>query len=343
MKLACISFTSSGREISRKLKNESSHIIVEINKETFQEKVSNHMKEIFNNYDGIIFISSTGIALRLIAPYIECKTKDPAVIVVDDMGKYTISLLSGHIGGANELTLEVSKILGNQAIITTASDNRGIDAIDTFAKRYNLEIESMDDAKKLTSLMVEGKKIKLVSDIDVKLNYDNVIKNIIFSQVERPLYDGAIIISSIEDINDLIDEQDKCKPICILRPKNLNIGIGCRRGKSKEEILNAIKEVFEENNLSLKSISKIGTIDVKEDEEGIIETSKEFNCPMIIFTKEDIESIQQKFNESQFVKSKVGVTSVCEPCAYLLGSEMIVNKKIINGITIAVSRSDNIG
>ncbi|AFS79467.1 cobalamin biosynthesis protein CbiG [Gottschalkia acidurici 9a] len=367
MRIACISFTSSGKEISKRIKYgltcrvqdkeamlskteknfhyRNEYVVTEIDKNTFSDKLSNHMEDIFRNHDGLIFISSTGIALRLIAPYIESKVKDPAVIVVDDMGKYSISLLSGHIRGANDLTLQISSILENQPIITTASDGRGIDAVDTFAKRYNLEIESMEDAKKLTSLMVEGENIKLISElVDVELRYDNVIK-INKHSISSTLSDvkGIIVISSLDNIKDYIKSEDKHKPICLLRPKNINIGIGCRRGKSKREILGAIMELFKENNLCLKSINKIGTIDVKKDEEGIIETSKELNCSMEVFTKKDIEKVQNKFNRSKFVESKVGVTSVCEPCAYLLGSEMIISKKIFNGITIAVSRSDKIG
>ena len=342
MKIAVISFTSSGKEISEKIKKKLSVLdssklynVIEITKQTFDDKVSNHMEDIFSLYDAIIFIASTGIAVRLIAPYVNSKTSDPAVIVIDDLGKYAISLLSGHIGGANELTLEISGILKSKAIITTASDGRGIDAIDVFAKRNNFYIEDMKMAKVLTALMVEGKRIKLISEVDVKINYENI-------EYIKDSYEGIIIVSSYQDIEQYLNKEDD-RPVCILRPKNLNIGIGCRRGKTKEEIKFGIEEVFKDNNLSLNSVRNIGTIDIKHDEAGIIEVSKELNAEMILFSKSDIEGVSDKFDKSKFVKSNVGVTSVSEPSAYLLGKEMLVYKKIFSGVTIAVSRSEKNG
>lgn len=360
MKIAVISFTTSGKDISKKIKeklsfSESSNSlkscdVIEITKQSFDDKVSNHMKDIFSSHDALIFIASTGIAVRLIAPFINSKTLDPAVIVIDDLGKYTISLLSGHIGGANELTLKISDVLKNKAIITTASDGREIDAIDVFAKRNNFYIEDMEVAKILTALMVEGKCINFISEIDVKIKYENVenifVKNLkdfknyydSLKYRENINFDGVIIVSSNQDINLCLKEDDK--PVCILRPKNLNIGIGCRRGKTKEEIMFGIKEVFKDNNLSLNSVKNIGTIDIKHDEVGIIEVSKQLNAEMVLFSKSDIEEVSDKFDKSKFVKTNVGVTSVSEPSAYLLGKEMLVYKKIFNGVTIAVSRSE---
>ena len=339
MKIALISFTSSGKEISKKIKNGFDRLqenlklfdIIEIDKNTFDDKLSNHIGDIFKNYDAIIFVSSTGIAVRLISPYVKSKCTDPAVIVVDDLGKYTISLLSGHIGGANELAAEISNILENQVVITTASDARGIDAIDVFAKRNNLYIEDMEEAKILTALMVEGERIRLISEVEEDLKYDNL--ELTYEGESK----GIIIVSSVENI------ENYNIPTCILRPKNLNIGIGCRRGKSSEEILNFIKQIFEENNLSLKSVNKVATIDIKHDEVGIIETSKKLGAEMIVFSKDQIESVSDRFTKSDFVKSNVGVTSVCEPSAYLLGRDIIVSKQICNGITIAVSRSEKNG
>lgn len=349
MKIAVMSFTSSGKEVSEKIKLEldkssTSYDVIEIGKQTFEDKLSNHMNDIFSSYDALVFISSTGIAVRLIAPFIKSKTSDPAVIVIDDLGKHTISLLSGHIGGANELTLEISDILKNEAIITTASDGRGIDAVDVFAKRNNFYIEDMEQAKILTALMVEGKRIKLISEVCVELNYKNV-ETIIEEDLEyksEVSCEGIIIVSSNQNVEKYLKEKNG-KSICILRPRNLNIGIGCRRGKTKDEIMVGIMEVFKDNNLSLKSIGKIGTIDIKHDEVGIIEVSKELNAEMVLFSKDDIGNVSDQFEKSKFVKSNVGVTSVCEPSAYLLGKEIIVYKKIFNGVTIAVSRSEKNG
>ncbi|KPU45410.1 cobalamin biosynthesis protein CbiG [Oxobacter pfennigii] len=319
MKIACIVYSNAGEEVALRIKEK---IDIDIFKSSeYKSSLRTLIKKVFLEYEALIFICAAGIAVRMIAPYIKDKTKDPAVIVIDDMGKYCISLLSGHIGGANELTQKISSFLNAEAVITTASDNRGIDAVDVFAKRNNFIIESMKDAKVLTSVMVNGGTINFISQINASLNYDKIS--------DRD-FEGTLIVTSKENVK-------LNKPYCILRPKVFNIGIGCRRGKSKEEILGAIEFVFKEHNLSLKSVKTVASIDIKKDEDGIIKAAYELKCPFKTFTEAEIEKVQHMFDKSSFVQEKVGVKSVAEPCAYLSGGKLIVNKTIIDGITIAVA------
>ncbi|MDF2533746.1 MAG: cbiG [Clostridia bacterium] len=318
MKLACIAFTDDGLNIAEQIRRSQCFEADIFDKLCYKER----LQDIFNMYKGIVFIGSTGIAVRLCAPFLVHKTIDPAVVVVDDLGRFSISLVSGHLGGANALALSISEVLQCQPVITTASDGRNIEAIDMFAKNNQLFIESLDAAKKLTALMIEGKPIKLESELKHELKYSNL------SDVN---YEGVVFVSSKHNISSP-------KPYCVLRPKNINIGIGCRRGKSKDEILKAIKEVFTNNNICLRSINKIATVDVKSDEVGIIEVCEELECKMVIFNREEISKVEDKFSASDFVKSSIGVTSVCEPCAYLAGGEIIVPRTVKNGITIAISK-----
>jgi len=321
MKIACIAFTASGKAIAEKIKCSSDNEIQIFSKDNYKINLDN----IFGQYAGIIFISSTGIAIRISAPYIKSKLVDPAIVVVDDLGRYAISLLSGHIGGANELAMSIAENINCQAIITTASDGRGIEAVDMFAKRNNLVIESMEDAKKITAMMLDGEAIRLQSEIEAKIGYSNIVDN---------QEGGAIFVLSKLHIN-------YDKPSCILRPKNITVGLGCRRGKTMDEILSALRAVFSKNNLSIKCIKQIATVDVKQDEQGIIEACRYLKCEMVIISREDIKVVQDKFNKSAFVNSTIGVTSVCEPCAYIAGGEIIVPKDAINGITIAISKGGN--
>ncbi len=321
MKIACLAFTASGEAIAERIKYSSDNEIQIFSKENYKSNLDN----IFGEYQGIIFISSTGIAIRISAPYIKSKLVDPAIIVVDDLGRYAISLLSGHIGGANELAISIAEDLKCQAIITTASDGRRIEAVDMFAKRNNLFIENMDDAKKITAMMLDGEAIRLQSEIEAKIGYSNIVDN---------QEAGAIFVLSKLHIN-------YDKPSCILRPKNITVGLGCRRGKTMDDILSALRSVFSENNLSIKCIKQIATVDVKQDEQGIIEACRYLKCEMKIISREDIKVVQDKFNKSVFVNSTIGVTSVCEPCAYIAGGEIIVPKAAINGITIAISKGGN--
>lgn len=318
MKIACIAFTTSGEAIAQRVQEFLDYEVHVFLKENYKSNLSN----IFEDYHGIVFISSTGIAIRISAPFIKSKQVDPAIVVVDDLGRYSISLLSGHIGGANELAVKIADWLKCQAIITTASDGRGIEAVDMFAKRNNLFIESLEDAKKITSMMIKGEDIKMQSEIEAEIGYSNIAKN---NEA------GAIFICSKLNIN-------YDKPSCILRPKNITVGLGCRRGKSKDEIISAITDIFSDNDLSIKSIKEIATVDVKQDERGIIDACDYLKCEMKIISREDIKEVQHKFNKSTFVEHTIGVSSVCEPCAFIAGGEIIVGRTAINGITIAISK-----
>jgi cobalt-precorrin 5A hydrolase len=318
MKIACLTFTSSGETIAHRIKCSDNFEVHIYSKENYKS----NLNDIFEHYDGIVFISSTGIAFRISAPFIKNKSCDPAIVVVDDLGRYSISLLSGHIGGANELAQIIADCLKCQVIITTASDGRGIEAVDMFAKRNNLFIESLADAKKITSMMIEGEGIKLQSEIEAKIGYNNIVDN---NEA------GAIFVTSKLNIN-------YNKPSCILRSKNITVGLGCRRGKTMEEIISALTTLFGDNDLSIKSIKQIATVDVKQDERGIIDACTYLNCKMVIIPREAIKMVQDNFEKSAFVESTIGVSSVCEPCAYISGGELVVGRTAINGITIAISK-----
>ncbi len=320
MKLACIAFTGQGLVIAGSIKSLEGIEADVYDKSSYKSSLD----YIFAHYDHIVFISATGIAVRLCAPYLQNKSYDPGIVVIDDLGRFCISLVSGHLGGANELAIKLSELLKCQPVITTASDSRGIEAVDMFAKANGLYIENLADAKKITAMMLEGRKIKLESELKLKLDYYNI------SDEE---YAGVVLVSSL----NLIPQNVSC---CILRPRNLNVGLGCRRGKSMAEILEAIAEVFDRNNLSQRSIKAVATVNIKADEQGIIDACRQLGCDMKVFERASIAGIEAAFQPSEFVRSRLGISSVCEPCACLAGGSLIVNKTIINGITIAVSRED---
>lgn len=282
-------------------------------------------------YDGLIFISATGIAVRFMNPYIINKTLDPAVVVVDDGGNFSISLLSGHIGGANRLAQWVGDIIGAIPVITTASDNRGIESIDLFAMKNNYHMEDMEAVKDITAMMVNKNKIGFYSELKEIIKYDNlkILDN--YKDKDHSIQ-GVIIVSSQKRIDIPYEKH------CRLIPKNINIGIGCRRGMEGKRIIEAIENILTQLNLSSKGIKAIGTIEVKKDEIGIIEACNHFNCPLKIFTLEEIKKIEDNFPKSQFVKKTIGVYSVSEPSAYLLGGKILTGKIKIDGITISVAK-----
>ena len=320
MKTACLAFTKSGEEIARKLKKE-----LEGEVECFyRDSYKRNIRWIFSRCDAVVFISATGIAVRTAAPLLQDKTTDPAVVVVDDMARYAISLVSGHLGGANDLARKVANILGCQPIVTTASDSRGFEAVDLYAKRFGLAIEDMADAKTITAMMVEGGRIGFFSDYTPPIQYSNLT-------ADRP--EGCIFVDIAADI--------KCEtPRCVLRPKVLTVGLGFRRGKSGAEIQSAIRRVFAENNLDTDCIKALATIDLKRGEKGLLETRKAFDCSLSIYSGDDLLPMQRHFDQSRFVAETTGVGAVCEPCAFLGGNRLIVNRTAIDGITVAVSKPD---
>ncbi len=333
MNIACLSFTNKGKLIGEKIESiESSKYKIDhyANKQ-INGGVKRILKSIWEKYDAIVFISATGIAVRMCASFIKDKTVDPAVVVIDDLGRYSISLLSGHIGGANELAKELSLFLGTEPIITTATDSRGIESIDMFAENNGYYIEDIKSVTKLTTMMVNNEVVGLYTEDSKIINYNKLIIIKDLKNIESSIK-GLIIVSSNEKFKELDI------PHTILRPKNLNIGIGCRKGIEKDLIIKAINDQFNKLNLSKNSIKNIGTVEVKKYEKGIIDTSKYFSCPLKIFTIEEIKMVEDKFEKSQFVKDTIGVNSVSGPVAFLLGGNIISEKSKHNGITISISK-----
>lgn len=334
MKIACFSFTDKGKALGDKLQsiNTDKYTICHYENKEVEGGIKTLLNHAWQEYDGLIFISATGIAVRMINPHIEHKTKDPAIIVLDDMGKFSISLLSGHIGGANSLAEYIANEVGAIPVITTATDNRRIESIDMFAKKNDYYMKDMESITTITSMMVNGKTIGLYTEDNKVIDYNNLL---VVEDLEHmdPIIDGLIIVSSqtLNTVNGDI-------PTTFLIPKNINIGIGCRKGVEGERIIDAIEGAFGEVNLSTKGIKAMGTVEVKKDEQGIIEAAKHFNCPMKIFTINEIKEVEDKFDKSQFVKDTIGVYSVSEPTAYLLGGKLITKKSKHNGITISISK-----
>lgn len=270
------------------------------------------LKEKFNIYDAHIFIMATGIVVRKISSLIKSKDVDPAVLVVDENMNFVISLLSGHLGGANDLAQVLNSKLGLVSIITTSSDVTGKIAVDTLAQKLKCNLASLEEAKNVTALIVDGKNVEL-----------KLPKNIVGDNPE-----GIIIVSN----------KDKVETVQ-LYPKNLIVGIGSRRGVSSENIIRFLKEVLRKYNLSYRSIKHFATVDLKADEIGIIETARYFEKELKIVSRAEILAVENMFTGSDFVKKEIGVKAVSEPCSYLTSNKdgkFLEMKAKKDGITISI-------
>ena len=318
MKLACVTFTRAGQLLAERLRAALTDEVEMFTAADYQT----HLPRIFAAFDGVVFFAATGIAVRLIAPFLVSKVSDPAVVVVDDLGRYAISLVSGHLGGANALTRQIAAILNCQPIITTASDGRGFEALDLWAQRLQLEIENLHDLKTITALMVDGQPIQLIAEIPVALDYPQLV-------AQNPA--GRVYVTSQTRLADDV-------PCCVLRPKNLYAGVGCRRGTSADGILAALAQVFDAHQRSLRSLAVLASIDLKHDEPGLLEAAQRLGVPLRFFPAAVIRRVQAQFAASSFVEAAVGVSGVCEPCAVLAANgPLIVGKTISAGVTVAIA------
>lgn len=288
-------------------------------------------KEAFDTSSKIIFISSTGIAVRAISPLLQCKDKDPGIVVVDLSSKYAVSLVSGHLGGANEMTLKVSKILNAEPVITTATDTMGIIGPDILAKKYDLIIDGLKSAKYIAALLVDNKTV------GIKDEYNLIEISKGYEKIDNLKEDSIWVTNKLVCLDKEILDYSK---ILKLIKKNLVLGIGCRRNTPYEKIIKFIEDSLKKYNFDIRAVKEIVSVDVKKDEQGIIEAAKKLKCPFSTFEKEDIKSVQDKYEKSEFVLKTLGVTGVCEPCVDLAGAKVIISKIKHEGMTLAIGEAN---
>lgn len=274
----------------------------------------------FEKYISIIFISSIGIAVRAIAKYLKGKEVDPAVVVVDVCNKFSISLVSGHLGGANKLAKKVSEILNNTVVITTATDNIGVVAPDVLASDNKLIIEDLKKVKIIASRLVNGEMVYFKDDD----NYIECPKGYITTE---KVIDNTLWITN--------KAEEKQMVLKLIR-RNIVLGIGCRKNTDFNKLYDFVSITLKENNIDLRAVKEIASIDVKKDEKAILQLKENLKCKVKFYNRSEIETVAYKYEGSDFVKSVVGVSAVSEPVVELAGANLIVSKLKRDGITLAI-------
>lgn len=308
------------------------------------------VEDIFDKYEYIVFIMATGIVVRTIAPLVTSKFSDPAILVTDEKGTNIISLLSGHMGGANEMTLYISELLKSNPVITTATDTNKKSSLDIIAKKLNAHIDNFRDSVLLVnSMLVNGESVGLYLDGEyesVDTRGFTIISN--KKSINEHLQDGIelskinsktiVVISNKRNLQIEEHLKGNYKIIKVI-PKDIVFGIGCRRDTDSLLLQESLNDFIHKNNIDINSIKEIGSIDVKKDEKAIIDLSNALNVPFKVFTKEEISKIDYLFEKSEWVKKSVGVYSVAEPIAYILSDgNIIIEKNKYKGITFSVGR-----
>ena len=333
--------TPNGRKLARQLREKwpeatlwsSGHLPLDedaVHGCTF-DRLASAVEENFTRYAGHVFIMATGIVVRTIAALLRHKSVDPAVVVVDDQGRFAISLVAGHMGGANRLAARTARILGAAAVITTATDVNGKPAVDLLAVERGLRIENPQAIKAVNMALLMEKKL-LLHDPYGMLGL--VLSAYTVENAPPP--------ENWKDPGVYVDDRSTALPESVLRlrPPCLCAGVGCNRHVSKEALKDLLGHVFEQHQLSMQSLGVIASIDRKGDEAGLLALARELQVPLQFFTKEELNQVLHVPNPSAMAAKHLGVQSVCEAAAILAArhGELIVPKHKTSQATVAIAR-----
>ncbi|HIW50294.1 MAG TPA: cobalt-precorrin 5A hydrolase [Candidatus Blautia intestinavium] len=365
MKLSIICFSLTGLHTSERLKQGlegRGHTVVLAKKskyleDSIKESAGCWTEKRFVQDDGIIFVGACGIAVRSIAPFVASKKSDPAVLVIDECGQFVISLLSGHLGGANALALEAASILKAQPVVTTATDLHNRFAVDVFAKKNGCEIINMKTAKEVSAALLAGEQVGFYSEFPWKgvlpeglvlCDQDGI------PAAEEDLPHGAPGAAKQNRISENPGEKKRphvgiavtvhssCMPFpstVQIVPPVVTLGMGCRKGKEADAVYEAAKACLERASVYRKAVERLASIDLKKEEEGLLALAARWEIPFSVFSEEELLKARGEFTSSAFVKSITGVENVCERSAVTAAAQgILIEKKYgANGVTTALA------
>ncbi len=289
--------------------------------------------------DAILFIGAAGIAVRAIAPFLRGKAVDPAVLVIDEAGQFVISLLSGHLGGANALARQAAELIGAVPVITTATDLEKAFSVDLFAKENGFLLTDLVKAKEVTARVLRGERLRIYTDLPMeRLRL-------------RPAREEAELISvqELSKADVVLSYQTALLKAEIregiglrLIPKRLQLGLGARRGVLKEEVEAAVSACLQDTGLDARALAAVCSIDLKKEEAGLCAYCAEAGLPFMTYTAEELRTAGGRFSSSAFVQSVTGVSNVCERAAVYAAeqqgrAEVLVHKEIHGNVTTAVA------
>lgn len=277
--------------------------------------------EHFAQDDALIFVGASGIAVRAVAPHVHDKFSDPAVVSADEAGRFAVPLLSGHVGGANDLARAVAVITGGQAAVSTATDVNGMFAVDEWAARHGCAIVERSLAKEVSAALLEGRPVGFASDFQ-------------FDEIPAG-FDG-----NATELGFLVSLDDAPTPFARtlhLVPRAVTVGVGCRRGIDPALLEQAVSSALHDARVSLAAVSAIASIDVKADEEALHALAGAQGWELKFYTAVELAAVSGEFESSAFVERTVGVDNVCERAACADGGTLLLGKQARDGVTVAVA------
>ncbi|HFI2473190.1 TPA: cobalt-precorrin 5A hydrolase [Streptococcus suis] len=341
-KVALVALTETGKETALRLKSKWArpcHIyslakLADNQVTGFDKRPTQAIAELFQQVDVLVCIMATGIVVRAIAPVVQDKAADPAVIVLDEKATNVISLLSGHLGGANEVTKEIASLLEANPVITTATDVQNVVALDTLAKSVNgWRSDLRPLVKEFNGLLANRERVYFYQE---KPWIEDVrgLSLLEANQVEEVLAgDAPLILLQTKEM------ASKREHLAVIYPKPYVLGVGARKNVSSEIFYRNFQEFCQEQGIEQTEIARIVSIDVKKDEEAILDLAERLSCPFDVYSKEELEKVADKYPCSDFVKKTVGVGSVALASADLASDGQVLSERYAkDGCTFALAK-----
>ena len=274
----------------------------------------------FPNAQALIFVGAAGIAVRAIAPYVKSKVQDPAVVVVDEKGQFAIPILSGHLGGANDLARKIAGLIGACPVITTATDVNRVFAVDEWAKRQNCHVANPEGIKLVSGKLLSGKEVTIRCPWKIQ------------GTPPEPVQPGE----EMPDVN--VDIYKTSQDGLCLVPRIAVLGVGCKKDTTCEALERAYQRLLEKYGLFSQAVCRICSIDLKKEEPGLLAFAQTHGWQLETYSAQELAAVPGAFSASGFVKSVTGVDNVCERSALLgSGGTLIIKKNAGDGITMAVA------
>lgn len=356
--IAIIAITKNGVETALKIKetltkrNQQSKVFApqKYNQRgivPLDKKLDEFIKENYGKVDAIIGVMASGIIIRAIAPCLQNKLVDPAVIGVDVSGRFVISLLSGHYGGANELARLIAGGIGATPVITTASDVMGKQSVDELARLLHLKIMNPTSLIAVNAAVVNNGKLVLITLGKIKVPLTRVVG---FDIKQAKTEDEAIEIMKNYDAGAAIAcvpllQNKFTKPVTLLKPLIVAIGLGARREASEEAIINAISQALMKISIPSERVDRLATVSIKKESQNMINAAEKLGLELEFFDVDILRDFKHAdlSADSEIVKRNIGIGGVCERAALLAAGEkprLILKKTILNGVTVAVAEGE---
>ncbi|MBU5611340.1 cobalt-precorrin 5A hydrolase [Geomonas azotofigens] len=347
MRVAIIAITANGAKLGATLKRDlpqGTLFVLEkhaaADAVAFSERVPALLARLWPDFDGFVCIMATGIVVRSFAPLLQGKERDPAVVVMDDAGRFAISLLSGHLGGANELAARCADLAGATPVITTATDVNNLPSFDMLAQDNGWRIEDLSRVKVLNALLLEGKEIAVVDPTGRVARYCAGKGNLLFvddmEQAAESGADGVVLVTS-----GLLPPGVDLARTLVLRPVDLCLGIGCNRGTGADEIESVISRHLARLSLSEGSIKCLASAEAKADEEGLLNYAGQKGIPLVFFSSAELNGVSVPSPPSEHAFAAIGARGVAEPAALLAaaGGKLLLHKVKDGNVTLAVAQA----